>query len=285
MQKNKKIGASRKFYSALGGVSFAACGLTLAALCAVVLFVLIRGTGSLSFHLLFGEFSSDHPSIFPAFMGTLQLILISILIAVPLGVATAIFLTEYMQGEGKIVKIIRISVESLAGIPSIVYGLFGYLVFAVTLGWGYTMLGGGITLAIMILPTVVRNTEESLRAVPLGYREGSFALGAGKVRTIFAVVLPAASGGIVTAVILAVGRVVSESAVLILTIGMVVGNLSLGLTGPGTSLALDVYYFANFGYPKEAAATAVVLLLLVLGINLTAAFVGKMIRKKYGEIT
>ena len=170
----------------------------------------------------------------------------------------------------------------MAGIPSIVYGLFGYLVFVVALKWKYTLLGGGITLAVMILPVIVRATEESLLAVPVAYREGAFALGAGKVRTIFCVVLPAAASGIVTAVILSIGRVISESAVLILTVGMVVNRIPSTVLSPGTSLALDIYYFASHGHPREAAATAVVLLVLVLLLNLAAGAAGKLIRKSQG---
>lgn len=163
------------------------------------------------------------------------------------------------------------------------YGLFGYLVFVVALGWGYSIVGGGITLAVMILPVIVRSVEESLLAVPQSYREGSYALGAGKVRTIFRVVLPSAADGIVTAVILAVGRVVSESAVLILTVGMVVNKLPESLMSPGTSLALDIYFFASHGYPDQAAATSVVLLAVIGLLNLLAAWLGRMLRKSMGE--
>ena len=174
--------------------------------------------------------------------------------------------------------------ETLAGIPSIVYGLFGYLIFVVAFGWGYSIIGGGITLAIMILPTIVRSTQESLLSVQGGLREGAYALGTGKVRTIFKIVLPSAAGGIVTAIILAIGRVVSESAVMILTIGMVVNKVPETLMSPGTSLALDIYYFASHGYPDEAAATAVVLLVFVILLNLSAGFVGNMIKKStYGD--
>ena len=246
---------------------------------AVVIYILADGVGKLDFHLLFGRYESDRPSIFPALVGTLELVAVSILLAVPLGVATAVFFVEYTH-KGPLVRIIRIAVETLA-----VYGLFGYLIFVVTFGWRYSLLGGGITLAIMILPVIVRSTEESLLAVPDSLRNGAYALGAGKVRTIFRIVFPAASGGIVTAVILAVGRVISESAVLILTIGMVVNEVPDTLLSPGTSLALDIYYFGSHGYPEEAAATAVVLLLLVLGLNLLATALGRLIQKSTGAIT
>ena len=273
----------RKLYSILKYVCIVALVISLIALIAVVAYVLINGVSKLSFDLLFGDYT-DSPSIFPAFIGTLQLVGIASVIAVPIGIASAIFLVEYTNNKGKFVKIVQVATETLAGIPSIVYGLFGYLIFVVAFGWGYSMLGGGITLAIMILPTIVRSTQESLLSVQDGLREGSYALGASKVRTIFKIVLPSCAGGIVTAVILAIGRVVSESAVLILTIGMVVNKVPETLMAPGTSLALDIYYFASHGYPNEAAATAVVLLIFVIFLNLLASFIGKMIKKStYGD--
>ena len=287
MEKSEKKGPKmfrRKIFEGLKYFSIAMTVLTVAALLAVVIYILADGVGKLDFHLLFGRYESDRPSIFPALVGTLELVAVSILLAVPLGVATAVFFVEYTH-KGPLVRIIRIAVETLAGIPSIVYGLFGYLIFVVTFGWRYSLLGGGITLAIMILPVIFRSTEESLLAVPDSLRNGAYALGAGKVRTIFRIVFPAASGGIVTAVILAVGRVISESAVLILTIGMVVNEVPDTLLSPGTSLALDIYYFGSHGYPEEAAATAVVLLLLVLGLNLLATALGRLIQKSTGAIT
>lgn len=281
MKKNSLAKLDRGFFTGLRGFSYFCCALAIVALIAIIVFVVSNGVSNISWQLLFGEYTADTPSIVPAFLGTLWLVFVAIAISVPFGVFTAVFLVEYMRGKGGVVKIIRIATETLAGIPSIVYGLFGYLIFVVAFGWGYSMIGGGITLAIMILPTIVRSTEESLLSVPDGYREGSLALGTSKVRTIFRVILPAASGGIVTAIILAIGRVVSESAVLILTIGMVMNNFSI--SGSGTSLALAVYYFANYGYYPEAEATALVLLVFVLLLNLLAAFLGKIIKKKYGD--
>jgi len=283
MKNNKMAKIDRGFFFGLRIFGYVCCAITLIALIGVLVYVFKDGFSSISWQLLFGEYTSKTPSIVPAFIGTLRLVAISILIAVPLGVFAAVFLVEYMRGKGGVVKVIRIATETLAGIPSIVYGLFGYLIFVVSFGWGYSMWGGGITLAIMILPTIVRSTEESLLAVPDGYREGSYALGTSKTRTIFRVILPSASGGIVTAIILAIGRVVSESAVLLLTIGMVVNIASPTLAGPGTTLALDVYYFANYGYSSEAAATAVVLLIFVLVLNLLATLLGWLIKRKYGE--
>jgi phosphate transport system permease protein len=254
---------------------------SLTALIAVVLFILIRGLPHINMQLLLGDYGKE-PSIKPALAGTLYLILISLSIAAPIGIGSAIFLTEYTKSKSRLIRIIRIAVETLAGIPSIVYGIFGYLVFVVALGFRYSLIGGGITLAIMILPVIVRSTEESLLAVPRSLREGSFALGSSKVRTIFSVVLPCAASGIVTSLILAVGRVISESAVLILTIGMVVNKMPENFASPGTSLALNVFYFGSHGYPEQAAATGVVLLILVVSINILATFLGKVFGK--GEL-
>lgn len=280
--KKSNRNTGRVFYTTLRILSIFMTVISVISLFTIIIYLLINGCDKLSWQLLFGKYG-DKPSILPAFIGTLYLVVTATLIAVPIGTFTAVYLVEYMNNKGKTVKIIRIAAETLAGIPSIVYGLFGYLVFVVTLGWGYSLLGGGITLAIMILPVIVRSTEESLLAVPDSYREGSLALGAGKVRTIFSVVLPAAASGIVTSVILAFGRVVSESAVLILTIGMVVNNLPETIMSQGTSLALDIYYFASNGYPDEASATSVVLLAVVLLLNAAANGIGKLLKKKTGE--
>lgn len=283
MSKVKNNVLDRSVFKGLKYFSYVCTVLSVVALVAVVWYVLSRGIDKISLDLLFGEYDGKSPSILPAFKGTVILVLISAAIAVPIGIFTAIFLVEYMNNKGKFVKFIRLATETLAGIPSIVYGLFGYLIFVVSFGWGYTLLGGGITLAIMILPVIVRSTEESLLAVPDGLREGAYALGASKVRTIFKIILPSAASGIVTSVILAIGRVVSESAVLILTIGMVVNLVPQNAMSPGTSLALDIYFFASHGYPKEAAATSVVLLLFVFALNLIAGGAGKLLKNKRGE--
>ncbi len=264
-------------YKILRIISQAALVINVIALVSIIAFILIRGVPHLSFQLLFGDYGAE-PSIKPAIIGTLWLIVIAIGIAAPIGIGCAIFLTEYANSKSRLIKYIRIATETLAGIPSIVYGIFGYLVFVVALGLRYSLLGGGITLAIMILPVIVRSTEESLLAVPTSLREGSFALGSGKVRTIFSVVLPCATNGIVTSLILAVGRVISESAVLILTVGMVVNKMPHGVFSPGTSLALNVYYFGSHGYPEQAAATGVVLLLLAVCINVLGGFYGQYVQ-------
>jgi len=256
--------------------------LSLIALLGVIFYILVRGVKYINLEFLFGNYSAKFPTLKPALIGTLYLIFIAVLLAAPIGIGSAIFLTEYNNSKSRLIGIIRIATETLAGIPSIVYGIFGYLVFVVALGFKYSIIGGGITLAVMILPVIVRSTEESLLAVPLSLREGSFALGSSKVRTIFSVVLPCASSGIATAIILAAGRVISESAVLILTIGMVVNKIPENFASPGTSLALDIYYFGSHGYPDQAAAAGVVLLVLIIFINLLTNIIIKIFGK--GEL-
>ena len=267
------------FYKAL---SQGALLMAFAALAAVILFILIRGLPYVNGHLLFGRYDSKSPTIGPALAGTMYLILLSVAIAAPIGIGSAIFLAEYTKTKSRLLKTVRVAVETLAGIPSIVYGIFGYLVFVVMLRLRYSLLGGGVTLAIMILPLIIRGTEESLLAVPRSLREGSFALGSSKLRTVFSVVLPCAASGIVTSLILSIGRIISESAVLILTIGMVVDRMPKGLLSSGTSLALDVYYFSSHGYPEQAAATGVVLLALVVCVNALATVLGRAFGK--GEL-
>ena len=267
-------------YKILKYAAWSALIISLAALVSVIVFILLRGLPHINTHLLFGRYSARNPSLKPAILGTLYLIVTAISMAAPIGIGTAILLTEYTKTKSRFIRIIRIAVETLAGIPSIVYGLFGYLVFVVTFGLGYSLIGGGMTLAVMILPVIVRSTEESLLAVPNSLREGSFALGSSKTRTIFSVVLPCAASGIVTSLILAIGRVVSESAVLILTIGMVVNITPRNFASPGTSLALNVFYFGSHGYPEQAAATGVVLLILVVFINITATILGRIFGKE-----
>ncbi|MCL2060069.1 MAG: phosphate ABC transporter permease PstA [Oscillospiraceae bacterium] len=268
-------------YAACKAVSIAMLALTIVALAVIILFIIARGAPHVNTQLLFGEYGR-YPSIKPAFAGTSYLILISVAIAGPIGIGSAIYMTEYTKTKSRLIRSVRVAIETLAGIPSIVYGIFGYLIFVVALGFRYSLVGGGVTLAIMILPVIVRSTEESLLAVPATLREGSFALGASKVRTIFSVVLPCAASGIVSSLILAVGRVMSESAVLILTIGMVVNKMPESLASPGTSLALDVYYFGSHGYPEQAAATGLVLLVFVAVLNAVANALGKKFGK--GEL-
>jgi phosphate transport system permease protein len=204
---------------------------------------------------------------------------LSLLISTPLAVGAAIYLVEYAKKQNKFVGIIRITSETLAGIPSIVYGLFGYLLFVTTLGWGYSLLAGAFTLAIMILPVIMRSTEEALIAVPINFREGSYGLGAGKLRTVFKIVLPAAIHGIVAGIIVSIGRIVGETAALIYTAGTV-AQIPANLLGSGRTLSVHMFALWNEGInTNQSYATAVVLLVIVVGLNSLSG----MIAKKMGK--
>lgn len=277
---NKVFRARRGFYEGLRYSTFLALALGIVALLAIIVFVIVKGGNALTFPFIFGEYE-DKPTLLPALGGTLIVALIALGIGLPLGIGAAVFLSEYASNDSKFVSVLRVAIETLASIPSIVYGLFGYLIFVVGIeiggvklfGWGYSLLGGGLTLAIMVLPLVTKNVEEALWEVPSSLREASFALGAGKAHTVRKVVLPSAAPGIITSVILSLGRVLSESAVLLLTVGMVVNITPKSPLDAGTTLALNIYYFASFGYTKEACATSLLLLVLVLVLNLTAYFI------------
>ncbi len=272
--------------------------LTAGVFVAIVGYILVKGIPFLSLDMFTPSYNTTNLSLFPAMVNTLVMALLALLIAAPLGIFAAIYLVEYAgasragpakggkrrplrpsKGARVVVGLIRAAAETLAGVPSIVYGLFGMLLFVVTLGWGLSILAGAFTLAIMILPLILRTTEEALKAVPDLYREGSFGLGAGKLRTIFRIVLPAAVPGILAGVILAVGRVVSETAALIYTAGNV-AQIPQTPMGSGRTLALHMYALSNEGlYIDKAYATAVVLLGMVLLINTFSGFVAKKISK------
>lgn len=234
----------------------------------IVIFVMVEGLPHLSVDFLFGKSGNGHITLAPAFVSTVMLIALALLIALPLGIGAAIYLNEYAKRGSFFVKTVRIFVDTLSGIPSIVFGLFGMVFFVTNLKMGYSLAAGGITLAIMILPTVIRSTEQSLSEVPDSMREASYALGAGKLRTIFVVVLPQALSGIVTSVILSIGRIISESAVLIYTAGTGI-YMPSGYGDQGASLAVLVYRFMSEGmYWNEAYATASILLIFVIILNL-----------------
>ncbi len=240
---------------------------TFAVLIFLIGFIIAKGIGYLKPSLFALKYDSENVSLFPAAVNTVIMTILTLVIAVPIGVFAAIFLVEYSGKESKIVKIIRMTAETLSGIPSIVYGLFGMMFFATTLKWGMSILSGSFTMVIMILPLVMRTTEEALKAVPDTYREASFGLGAGKLRTIFKIVLPAAIPGILAGVILATGRIVGETAALIFTAGTV-AQIPSSLFGSGRTLAVHMYALSNEGlHMNEAYATAVVLLVIVLLIN------------------
>ena len=257
--------------------------ITFAVLLFLIAYILINGIPHIKPELFALKYTSENGSLFPALINTIVMTLLSLIIAVPFGIFSAIFLVEYAKRGNKFVDIIRITTETLSGIPSIVYGLFGMLFFVTTLKWGYSLLAGAFTLAIMILPLIMRTTEEALKAVPDSYREGSFGLGAGKLRTVFRIVLPSAVPGILAGVILAIGRIVGETAALIYTAGTV-AEIPTGVMGSGRTLAVHVYSMSREGlHMDQAYATAVVLLVLVIGINWLSGFIAKKITKGNGN--
>ncbi len=259
-----------------------AAAISAAALIFIIAYVLIKGVPNLTPELFSLEYNSDNVSCMPSIINTVVLTLMTLLIAVPFGVGAAIYLAEYAKKGNKLVKIIRTMAETLAGIPSIVYGLFGMLFFVYSLKWGYSLLAGAFTLAIMVLPTIMRTTEEALLTVPDSYREGSFGLGAGKLRTIFRIILPSAMPGILAGVILAVGRIVGETAALLYTYGSATGYAASPMSS-GRSLAVHMYVLANEGlHTDQAWGTAVVLVALVFGINTLSAFIAKKLGSKKG---
>ena len=263
--------------------------LTFAVLIFLIVYVVVHGVPYLKPSIFSLHYTSENASLMPALINTVIMTFLSLLIAVPFGIFSAIFLVEYAKRGNKFVEVIRLTTETLQGIPSIVYGLFGMLFFVTTCGWGFSILAGAFTLAIMVLPLIMRSTEEALKAVPDSYREGSFGLGAGKLRTVFRIVLPSAVPGILAGVILAIGRIVGETAALIYTAGTVSGIPTTKLAGvsifdmmsSGRTLAIHMYVLSSEGlYTNQAYATAVVLLIFVLIINFMSSLVAKKFAAK-----
>lgn len=254
--------------------------ITFSILIFLIVYVLIKGIPYIRPSLFALEYTSENASLMPALINTVIMTLLSLLIAVPFGIFSAIFLIEYADKENKFVGVIRLTTETLQGIPSIVYGLFGMLFFVNTCGWGFSLLAGAFTMSIMVLPLIMRSTEEALKAVPDSYREGSFGLGAGKLRTVFQIVLPSAVPGILAGVILAIGRIVGETAALIYTAGTV-AQVPSSVLGSGRTLAVHMYNLSSEGiYMDQAYATAVILLVLVVGINTISGVIAKRLSKR-----
>lgn len=254
--------------------------ITFAVLIFIIGYILVKGVPNITPKLFELEYTTENVSMLPAIINTLIITVCSLVIAVPLGIFTAIYLVEYAKRGNKLVKLVRITAETLSGIPSIVYGLFGMLFFVTYLKWGYSILAGSFTLSIMILPLIMRTTEEALKSVSDSYREGSFGLGAGKLRTVFVAVLPSAMPGIMAGIILAIGRIVGETAALIYT-SSTVAALPENLFSSGRTLAIHMYLLSSEGlYTNQAYATAVVLLILVVGINALSAFAAKKLTSK-----
>lgn len=285
MENNKKIIKSEKkaFRNTkslfVKGSVYLCAGFTIVVLLFMLGYILVKGVPFLRSDLFNWKYTSENCSVVPALINTLIMTLMALVIACPLGIGSAIYLAEYAKKGNRFVKIVRMTTETLTGIPSIIYGLFGMLLFVGFLHWGYSLMAGAATVAIMILPTIMRTTEESFLAVPDSFREGSFGLGAGKLRTVFTLVLPSAMPGILSGIILATGRVVGETAALIYTAGTV-AQVPANLFGSGRTLAIHMYVLSSEGlHTGQAFATAVVLLIMVAGINAVAGLVAKKIKK------
>lgn len=269
------------------GVIYAGALFTTLVLLGIVGFILVNGIPHLTPTLFEWSYTSENVSLMPAFISTLYMALLALLIAVPIGVSSAIYLVEYAKPGSRFVRVVRVTTETLQGIPSIIYGLFGMLFFTTVLGWGLSLLSGACTLAIMVLPVVMRTAEEALIAVPASYRAGGFALGAGYLRTIFRCVLPSALPGIVGGVLLALGRCVGEVAALLFTAGTIAqipdfgGQGIFALFDSCRTLAVHMYVLASEGlHIDETYATAVVLLVLVMLLNVIANVAEKRLRVK-----
>lgn len=254
--------------------------LTIFVLGFIVVYIVVKGVPHLTPSLFAWEYNSENVSMLPSIINTLLLTALALIIATPLGIFAAIYMVEYAKAGNKIVGIVRVTAETLSGIPSIVYGLFGMLFFVSTCKFGYSLLSGALTVAIMVLPTIMRTTEEALLAVPKNFREGSFGLGAGKLRTVFKVVLPSAVPGILSGIILATGRIVGETAALIYTAGTV-AKVPENIFSSVRTLSVHMYNLSKEGLNiDQAYATAVVLLVLVILINMLSGFVAKKLAAK-----
>ena len=252
---------------------------SVATLAFIVFYILIKGIPNLTPELFSLHYDSENVSMLPALINTLFMVVIALVLALPIGIGAAIYLVEYAKKGSRFVGLVRLTAETLTGIPSIIYGLFGSIFFVKFCNMGLSLLSGSLTLSIMVLPVILRTTEESLKMVPDSYREGSFGLGAGKLRTISQVVLPSAIPGIVNGVILSIGRIVGESAALIFTAGTI-AEVAGSVFSSARTLAVHMYVLSGEGlYMNQTFATAVVLLLLAILLNFAAEFVAILLRK------
>ena len=256
-----------------------AAAATLAVLLFMIIFIVVNGVPYIRPSLFALEYNSDNVSLFPALVTTFYATALALAVSAPVGILCAVYLVEYAKRGSRAVEAVRLATETLSGIPSIVYGLFGMLFFVTALGWGYSLLAGTLTLSIMILPLIVRSTEEALLSVPDSYREASFGLGAGRLRTVFAIVLPSAAPGILAGVILSIGRIVGETAALIYTAGTV-AQIPPDVFASGRTLAIHMYVLSNEGlYTGQSYATAVVLLGVVFLLNALSGLAAKKLTK------
>ena len=277
MMKEEK---NKDYLSILLRISvYGAAAITSIALLLLIGYILLKGIPHITPELFAWEYNSENVSLLPALLNTLFMVALALCIVAPLGIFAAIYLVEYAKRGNKLVEFVRLTAETLSGIPSIVYGLFGMLFFVGALGWELSLLSGSFTVAIMILPIIMRTTEEALKSVPDSYREGSFGLGAGALRTVFRIVLPSAMPGILAGVILATGRIVGETAALIYTAGTV-AKLADSVFSSTRTLAVHMYMLANEGlHIEQAYATAVILLIIVIAINWVSGTIAGRIKK------
>lgn len=258
-------------------LTYISIALTIFMMLAIVIYIFAGGLKHITPELLFGDFSSENPSMKFAIITTVILVALSLIISVPIGVGCAIYLTEYAKSGSRVVRLIRLATETLAGIPSIIYGLFGALFFGTALGMGYSILSGVLTISIMVLPTIIRTSEEAIKSVPMLYREGSFGLGAGKLRTIIKIVLPSAANGIFSAIMLSVGRMVGETAALIFTLGSV-AEMPTSIMDSSRTLAVHMYISTRDGGMvgrNVAFATGTVLIIIVILINIFTLYLSR----------
>lgn len=268
----------------LTGLCWLAIAIAMGALLWIVVYIFANGIPHINWNILFGPYSSDNPSMRFAIVTTIVLVFLSLLIAGPLGLGCAVYLCEYAKKGSRLVRIIRLATETLAGIPSIIYGLFGALFFGTALHMGYSLLAGILTVSIMILPTIIRTAEEAILSVPDLYREGSFGLGAGKLRTVMRIVLPSASRGILSALVLSTGRIIGETAALLFTLGSV-AKMPQTLMDSSRTLAVHMYISTRDGGMEGrnvAFVAGVTLLVLVTAINLLTKYFSKK-AGKFGE--
>ncbi len=259
--------------------TFLGIALTVLVIVSIIGYILITGVPNLSADIFAWEYDSNNGSMMPAIINTIIVVMLSLLVAVPLGVGSAVYLCEYAQKGNPLVKVVRLTAETLSGIPSIVYGLFGSLFFVRFCGFGLSIISGALTLAIMILPIIMRTTEEALLMVPIGYKEGSFGLGAGKLRTVSKIVLPSAMPGILSGILLGTGRIVGETVALLFTAGSVAA-IAANITKSGRTLSVHMYALSNEGlHIPKAQATAVVLLIIVVLLNTLSAVVANKLTK------
>lgn len=259
---------------------------TVAVLAAILWYILSNGLPHISWRFLTDTYDmEEHFGILPMLINTLYIVLLTLLIALPIGIGAAIYLTEYAK-QGRLVKVIRFTTEILSGIPSIIFGLFGFMFFVMLCGLQYSILAGALTLTLITLPTLIRTVEESLKAVPVSYREGALALGASKLRIIFTILLPSAMHGILSAVILSMGRMVGESAALMFTSGIVYfmpKSLFGHIFSSGRTLTLHLYQLTSLGkFSDQAFATAAVLLVVVFLLNLLASLAARLLNNNKG---